>query len=91
VPWATIVNLGQSAGATSELVSQAVRFKCLSILGHTNFAVPADELAEHYHRLVRHAVAGDILLEVERVPLEDVGEAWQRQADGPGTKLVLVP
>ena len=40
VPWATIVNLGQSAGATSELASAAVRFKSLSILGHTNFAVP---------------------------------------------------
>jgi NADPH:quinone reductase len=91
VPWATIVNLGQSAGATSELVSQAVRFKCLSILGHTNFAVPADELADHYRRLVGHAMTGDIRLDVERVPLEAVGEAWQRQADGAGTKLVLVP
>ena len=33
VPWARIVNLGQSAGATSELASAAVRFKSLSILG----------------------------------------------------------
>jgi NADPH2:quinone reductase len=90
-PWATIVNLGQSAGPTSELASGAVRFKSLSILGHTNFAVSADELAEHYHRLVGHAVAGDIHLDVERVPFEDVGAAWQRQADGAGTKLVLVP
>ena len=40
VPRATVVNLGQSAGATSELASAAVRFKSLSILGHTNFAVP---------------------------------------------------
>ena len=56
VPWATVVNLGQSAGATSELASAAVRFKSLSILGHTNFAVPPAELAEHYHpaRPARH-------------------------------------
>jgi NADPH2:quinone reductase len=91
VPWATIVNLGQSAGATSELASAAVRFKSLSILGHTNFAVPTDELAEHYRRLVGHAVAGEIRLDVERIPLDDVARAWQRQAEGPGTKLVLVP
>jgi NADPH:quinone reductase-like Zn-dependent oxidoreductase len=91
VPWATIVNLGQSAGATSELASAAVRFKSLSILGHTNFAVPADELAEHYRRLVGHVVAGDIRFEVERVALEDVAGAWRRQAEGPGTKLVVVP
>ena len=90
-PRATIVNLGQSAGATSELPSAAVRFKNLSILGHTNFLVPAPELAEHYRRLVQHAVAGDIHLEVERVPLDAVADAWRRQAEGAGTKLVVVP
>ena len=62
VPRATIVNLGQSAGATSELASAAVRFKSLSILGHTNFAVPEDELADHYRRLVGHVVVGDIVV-----------------------------
>ena len=92
VPRATIVNLGQSAGATAELASGPVRFKNLSILGHTNFAVPEDELTEHYHRLVGHVTAGDIVFDVERVPLDDVAAAWQRQADGAGgTKLVLVP
>jgi NADPH2:quinone reductase len=90
-PRATIVNLGLSAGATAELASAAVRFKNLSILGHTNFAVPPDELAEHYRRLVEHAIAGEIRLEVERVPLESVADAWRRQAEGAGTKLVVVP
>jgi NADPH2:quinone reductase len=91
VPGATIVNLGQSAGATSELASAAVRFKSLSILGHTNFAAAEDELAEHYRRLVGHVVAGNITFEVERVPLDEAASAWQRQAEGAGTKLVLVP
>ena len=91
VPWATVVNLGQSAGATSELASAAVRFKSLSILGHTNYSVPPDELAEHFRRLVDHVVAGDIRFEVERVPLESVADAWRRQAEGAGAKLVVVP
>ena len=91
VPHATIVNLGQSAGATSELASAAVRFKSLSIYGHTNFAVPPDELADHYRRLVGHALAGEIRLDLERVPLDDVAEAWERQSRGAGTKLVVVP
>ena len=90
-PRATIVNLGQSAGANAELASAAVRFKSLSILGHTNFAVPVDELAEHYRRLVAHAVAGEIRLDVERIPLDSVADAWRRQAEGAGTKLVVVP
>jgi NADPH:quinone reductase len=91
VPRATIVNLGQSAGATAELASAAVRFKNLSILGHTNFLVPPGELAEQYRRLVEHAISGNILLDVERVPLEAVAGAWRRQVEGPGTKLVVVP
>ena len=91
VPRATIVNLGQSAGATSELASAAVRFKSLSIYGHTNFAVPPDELADHYRRLVGHALAGEIRLDVERVSLDDVADAWRRQAEGAGSKLVVVP
>jgi NADPH2:quinone reductase len=90
-PGATIVNLGQSAGATAELASAAVRFKSLSILGHTNYAVPSDELAEHYRRLVGHALAGEIRLDVERVPLDSVTDAWRRQTEGAGTKIVVVP
>ena len=90
-PRATIVNLGQSAGATAELSSAAVRFKNLSILGHTNFAVPPQELAEHYRRLVDHAIAGEIRLELERVPLDSVADAWRRQAEGAGAKLVVIP
>ena len=90
-PRATVVNLGQSAGATAELASAAVRFKSLSILGHTNFAVLPDELAEHYRRLVTHVAAGDIRFDVERVHFDSVTDAWRRQAEGAGTKLVVVP
>jgi NADPH:quinone reductase len=91
VPKATIVNLGQSAGATAALSSEAVRFKSLTIVGHSLYAVPLDVLAEHYRRLLDHAVAGDIRLDVERVTLDSVTEAWRRQADGAGAKLVVVP
>lgn len=91
VPRATLVNLGQSAGATSELASGPVRFKNLSILGHTNFALHEGELADHYRRLVGHVMAGDIVFDVVRVPLDDVASAWQRCAAGAGAKLVLVP
>jgi NADPH2:quinone reductase len=90
-PNARIVNLGQSAGATATLSSEAVRFKGLSILGMSVYGVPYDALAEQYRRLVGHAIAGDIRLDVERVPLESVAEAWRRQAEGAGVKLVVVP
>ncbi|HET6683934.1 MAG TPA: zinc-binding alcohol dehydrogenase family protein, partial [Gaiella sp.] len=90
-PGATVVNLGQSAGPTAELASGAVRGKNLNIHGHFAFGVPDEVFAEHYPRLVRHALAGEIQLDVERVPLTDVADAWRRQAAGEATKLVLVP
>jgi NADPH2:quinone reductase len=91
VPNATIVNLGQAAGATAPLSSEAVRFKSLSVLGMSVYAVPRDQLAEQYRRLVDRAIAGDIRLDVKQVPLASVADAWRRQAEGAGTKLVVVP
>jgi NADPH:quinone reductase len=91
-PKATIVNLGQSAGATSALSSEAVRFKSLTLHGFSVYAVPADVLAHHYPRLVDHAVAGDVQLDVEQVRFDSITQAWQRQAEGGArAKLVLVP
>jgi NADPH:quinone reductase len=84
-PGARIVHIGQSAGPTAELASADVRGKQLEVYGFSDFAVPPDVLAEHYRRLVGHAVAGEIRLDVERVPLDRVAEAW----DAPG-KPVLV-
>jgi NADPH:quinone reductase-like Zn-dependent oxidoreductase len=90
-PHATIVNLGQSAGATAALSSEAVRFKGLSIHGMSVYDVPLDVLAAQYQRLVERAIAGDIRLDVEHVPLDSVTAAWRRQVEGAGTKLVVVP
>jgi NADPH2:quinone reductase len=90
-PGATIVNLGQSAGPTAELASEAVRFKSLTIYGMTVYAVPRDVLAEEYRRLVEHASAGTLRLDIEELPLDSVGDAWRRQAEGAAAKLVLLP
>lgn len=90
-PGARVVHVGQSAGPTTTLTSAAVRSKQLNILGHSNFAVPRDELAREYHALVDRAVAGDISVDLEEVPLDAIADAWRRQAEGAGRKLVIVP
>ncbi|MFN2468714.1 MAG: zinc-binding alcohol dehydrogenase family protein [Gaiellaceae bacterium] len=90
-PGARVVQLGQSAGAEASVRSGLIRGKQLDILGHTNFAVPRDVLAQEYGKLVRHAVTGGITIDVEQVSLDDVASAWERQAQGSGRKLVLVP
>ena len=90
-PRARIVQIGQSAGPEAMIPSGAVRGKELEILGYTNLRVSFDVLADGYRALVDHAVAGRIKVDVERVQLDRAVEAWQRQARGPETKLVVCP
>jgi NADPH2:quinone reductase len=85
-PEARIVQLGQSAGPTATLPSAAIRSKHLEVYGYSDFAVPADVLAEQYRHLVGHAVAGEIRLDVEEVRLDELADAWAR----PG-KIVVRP
>ncbi len=84
-----LVQIGQSAGAEASLASSHIRGKMGEIYGHTNFAVPEAELAEEYAQLVRHAAAGEIVIDIETYQLEQVAEAWQRQADGAACKIVV--
>lgn len=90
-PGARVVQLGQSAGPEACLTSAVVRGKQLDLHGFSDFAVPMDVLRREYDRLVRHALAGQVRVDVESVPLDDVTDAWRRQAEGPGVKLVIVP
>jgi len=85
-PGARIVQLGQSAAPAATLPSAAVRGKQLELYGYSNFAVPPEILVEHYGRLVGHALAGEIALEVERVGLDELEESWDRRG-----KLVVCP
>ncbi len=77
-PEARIVQLGQAAGPTATLPSAAIRGKQLELYGYSDFAVRADTLAEHYRRLVDHALDGKIQVDVERIGLADVPFAWGR-------------
>ena len=90
-PGARVVQIGQSAGSHALVASAAVRGRLLAILGHANFAAPPDVKRAAYTRMAAHGAAGELRVEVERVPLEKVGDAWARQQAGPHRKLVIVP
>jgi NADPH:quinone reductase len=89
-PRARLVNLGQSAGPEATLTSAAVRGKDIDILGWTIYRVARDVLADHYRQLVGHAASGRIALELERVPLDGVADAWQRQASGEADRKLVI-
>jgi NADPH2:quinone reductase len=89
---ARIVQLGQSAGPEAKLQSAWVRGKQLNIHGFSVFAAPRDVLEEGYRELCEHARDGRIEFAIEQHPIEDVADAWERQASGsPGAKNVFTP
>jgi NADPH:quinone reductase-like Zn-dependent oxidoreductase len=90
-PEARHIQVGQSAGSHSSISSSAVRGKGLSILGYTTFRVPREARRAAYAQMIEHAVAGRLIVDFERVPLDQVAKAWERQGSSPGRKLVIVP
>jgi len=88
-PHARIVHLGQSAGPESPLRSADVRGKELVLMGHSNFALSKADRERAQLELLEHLTAGRISIDVERYPLDQVAEAWERQRSGPGAKVVV--
>jgi NADPH:quinone reductase len=88
-PGARVVQVGQSAGATAEIPSALVRGKQLDILGYANPQLPLELRREAYLELASRACAGEFEFPTETYALEQVTEAWERQAAGPGAKLIV--
>jgi NADPH:quinone reductase-like Zn-dependent oxidoreductase len=85
-----LIQIGQSAGAEAPVRSAVVRGRIADIRGHTNFLAPPEVRREAYAAMAGHAAAGRISVPVERIPLGDVAQAWDRQRAGAHCKLVLV-
>ena len=90
-PFGRVVSLGQSAGAEATLTSQAIRSTPIDLLGYTKYTAGEARKAAAYAELAGHAARGEIAVRIERIGLDDVPEAWQRQGTSPHAKLVVVP
>ena len=89
-PGVRVANVGQSAGAEATIASNSVRGKQAEIYGYSNYRVPPDVFERAYRELVERAVAGEVRLDaIERYDLAELLQAWERQASGPGAKLVV--
>ena len=72
------VALGQSAGMHASVSVATVRNKPLTIVGHTNYAIPFEDQQAAYVEMCEHAAAGRLTADVEATPLDDVASAWER-------------
>lgn len=62
------VQLGNKAGAVTELPAAAVRSVALDLMGFATFHAPAAERREAYRELAPHAAAGRLSVDVGPVP-----------------------
>ena len=86
------VQVGQIAGVNITLPAPAIRSVSLDVRGFSVAHPPVELKREAHRRLVEHARRGEIVVDVERIPLADVASAWDRQRQSAGgPKLVLIP
>jgi NADPH2:quinone reductase len=86
------VEVGSMAGQEIALPAPLIRSASIDVRGFSVAHPPLDLKRDAYLRLTRHAADGDITVDVNPCPLDDVADAWERQrraAGGP--KTVLVP
>jgi NADPH:quinone reductase-like Zn-dependent oxidoreductase len=86
---ARIITVGANAGITVTVPLTSIYGR--TWIGHSNSQAPLDVRREAFERMAGHALAGEIVIDVERFPLSRVQEAWQRQAQGPHHKITLIP
>jgi NADPH:quinone reductase-like Zn-dependent oxidoreductase len=86
---ARVVSIGASAAESAAIPFRDIFGRTLT--GHSNGHASLEVRREAYERLAAHAVAGEIEVEVERLPLSRIADAWELQARGPHRKITLVP
>jgi NADPH:quinone reductase-like Zn-dependent oxidoreductase len=88
---ARFLQIGHMASPTAEVPALTIRSALLDLLGFVVFRVPLEVRRDAYRRLTEHAARGEVEVDLERVSLDDVEDAWRRQQEGPDAKLVVVP
>jgi NADPH:quinone reductase-like Zn-dependent oxidoreductase len=87
-PFGRLVQLGESGGARTSLPAEPIRNGSLGVLGYTIDTIPLGRKAAALRRMAEHAARGDLRVDYELVPLDDLPSRWGRAA---ATRLVVVP
>jgi NADPH2:quinone reductase len=84
-----LVAVGQSAGAEAAPPLDVLRNRQATIEFLSTGWMSLDSKRDAYRKVLAHALAGDLAVDLEVVPFDDVATAWERQAQSPGRKLVI--
>jgi NADPH2:quinone reductase len=84
------VTVGRSTGL---LTAEVPVFSLLgkSMLTYRNGETPREVVVAAFNRMLRHAAAGELVVDLTEFPLARAAEAWGLQDGSPHAKLVLKP
>jgi NADPH:quinone reductase-like Zn-dependent oxidoreductase len=85
------VQVGHLAGVDIVLPAPVIRSAAIDVRGMAAFHASREVRQAAFLALTEHAASGQLTVNLEEFPLSQVQEAWRRQSNGPGTKLVLIP
>ena len=86
-----LVEIGEMAGPTITLRAEALRSSGVEIYGSGGGGIiPPKVIFDTLPKVWELAMAGKLRIDVEKVPLSDIENAWQRQ-DLHGGRLVVIP
>jgi len=85
-----LVQAGEMAGADITLPGSALRSAGLEVMGMgTGTMPPPEQIPQMLTDLIAGLARGEVRIDIERVPLADVAEVWNR--DQQGRRPVLIP
>lgn len=86
-----LIEVGESAGSTISVPAAVLRSSRLEILGAGSGSAPSspEMWIEAVRRLLANVASGALRIDIERIPLADVEQAWSREQHG--RRVVLIP
>lgn len=84
-----MVQIGQMAGASTNLPAPLGRKNALDVLGFAYYHAPIAEQADAYARLCACANAGKIEIDIETLSRSEIETAWRRQKTQRGPRFVF--
>src|SRR5260370_9149981 len=86
-----LLEVGESAGPTISLAAAVLRSSRFEILGagSGNAAASRETWIEAVRQLMSNVACGALRIDTERVPLDEVENAWQREQQG--RRAVIIP
>jgi NADPH:quinone reductase-like Zn-dependent oxidoreductase len=88
---ARYVQVGAKAGSVLELPASLLRSRLLTVRGTAGVRESYSTRARAYEQLQNFYLEGALRVGLEEIPLSDIEYGWQRQRDGAGHKLIVIP